>query len=45
LLNSGDGLVAAVAFFHVSLDIFIASAASPYLAKVMGALLTITVLA
>jgi membrane protease YdiL (CAAX protease family) len=41
LFNSSGGSVAAVAFFHACLDVFMTASASPQLVNVMGALLTV----
>lgn len=41
LFNSSNGSIAAVAFFHAALDIFMTSPVSPQLPNAMGALLTI----
>jgi hypothetical protein len=45
LFNSSGGSIAAVAFFHAAIDIFMTSLVSPYVPNVMGAMLTIGALA
>lgn len=45
LFNSSNGSIAAVAFFHASLDVFMTASVSPQLPGTMGALLTIGTLA